>query len=295
VELRAARNDSATFETTSSRLSRKLGATFPALPARLETEGPLCNRFGLAITSPNAGWAEVHASADLAGGPAHPGLIPAGSNRPCPPPPEGSDRPALTPSEVADTVFGWVAVSLPPLPVKDHAESLLVAAYGRMYRCFSSVRGRAGPPRYEADDARILTRALLSTAVQSLWFVAPDDPAERHCRQRSATLDYWIKQRKIAVEEQAAGNDVGDGPERLARNIEVMKADGVAEQRNEHDFSVALNMKAFYTRVYRTGSDTAHYSIGARRLRRTDQRTGHRLSEIGSHGGVERGNVVVAG
>ncbi len=173
---------------------------------------------------------------------------------------------ALPPGDAADAILALVAGSLPPMPgvvVSDHNESLLVATYGRMYRCLTSIRDLAGSPRYEADDARVLTRALLSATLRSLWLVAPDDPVERERRQRSAALAYFIEQRKIAVEERAAGVDVGDAPERLQRNIDAMQAAGVTEPLNEHDIAVKLNMKPFYTRVYRVGSDTTHYSIGA--------------------------------
>jgi len=61
----------------------------------------------------------------------------------------------------------------------------------------------------------------------------------------------------------AALEKLPDAPERLERNINVLRADGVREPLNEHDIAAKLSMKPFYTRVYRPGSDTAHYSIGA--------------------------------
>jgi hypothetical protein len=59
----------------------------------------------------------------------------------------------------------------------DASDAFLRAAYGRGYRCLSSIRELAC--RGEADVAMILTRALLSIVGSSLYLVAPDDADER--------------------------------------------------------------------------------------------------------------------
>ena len=67
----------------------------------------------------------------------------------------------------------------------------------------------------------------------------------------------------MAVEEEAAGVVSDIESNRLADLIDRLKAQGVRPLPSDHDLAVSLNLKPFYTRVYRPGSDTAHYSIGA--------------------------------
>ncbi len=173
--------------------------------------------------------------------------------------------PAPTPLEVANTLLVSVAELLPGVPgveVRDRNDGLLVAAYGRAYRCFTSIRDLA--ERHEADDAAILSRALLSVALRSLWLVQPDDPAEREPRFRRAALSDFEQQRKLAAEEQAAGVYVGDlTPERFQQSIDRLEAEGITQLPNDYEIAVALDLKGFYTRVYRVGSLTTHYSLGS--------------------------------
>ena len=170
-----------------------------------------------------------------------------------------------TPLEVANTLLSWVEESLPGsagVEVRDRNDGLLVGAYGRAYRCFTSIRELAA--RHEADDAWILARALLSIALQSLWLVQPEDLDERERRFRRAGLSYFLRRKTIAAEEQAAGVEVGElTPERFQKSIECLEAEGLAPMPNDHDLAVALDLKGCYTRVYRGGSEMAHYSIGA--------------------------------
>jgi hypothetical protein len=74
---------------------------------------------------------------------------------------------------------------------RDANDAFLRAAYGRAYRCVRSIHGLAC--RGEADDALILTRALLSIVARSLYLVAPDDPSERARRFDSARRS-WAEQ-----------------------------------------------------------------------------------------------------
>jgi hypothetical protein len=170
-----------------------------------------------------------------------------------------------TPIEVADQIIEWVRGSVPDdegIETRDRNDRLLVAAYGRAYRCFVSIRELAG--RGEADDSAILTRALLSVALQSLYLAMPDDPVERDRRFRRAGRTYFEKFIKAAREEAAAGGVLDEADvERAERTIERFKAEGTPPLPNDYDIARELNAIPFYTRVYRTGSDVAHYSIGA--------------------------------
>jgi len=168
----------------------------------------------------------------------------------------------LTPQIAARQISDWVRGALPALDsvaVRDTNDRLLCAAFGRAYRCFESILELAS--RSEADDARILSRALLSTALRSLWLVAPDDQRERELRVGRATMSYLKELRKMVADEEAASVVSDVDTTRLTDIIHMLEAEGVAALPNDHDLAVSLNLKPFYTRVYRPGSDTAHYSI----------------------------------
>lgn len=105
---------------------------------------------------------------------------------------------------------------------------------------------------------------MLSIALRSLWLVQPDDLKERELRVRRASLSYFEQMKKIAAEEMAAGVDVGEmTPERFENTASRLRQLGVRPVPSEYDLAVTLELLPFYTRVYRVGSGTSHYSIGA--------------------------------
>src|SRR5690348_13916223 len=108
----------------------------------------------------------------------------------------------LTALQIADRIIDGVRATTPGeagVETNDRNERLLVAAYGRAHRCFVSTRDLAA--RGEADDAAILTRALLSIALRSLYLVTSEEPAERVRRFRRAGRTFFEETRKMAREE----------------------------------------------------------------------------------------------
>jgi hypothetical protein len=165
---------------------------------------------------------------------------------------------ALTPLAVADRLIERVAETVrgdAGVETRDRNDRLLVAAYGRAYRCFVSIRDLAA--RGEADDAGVLTRALLSIALRSLYLVGSDDPEERDRRFRRAGRTYFEETRKMARDEAAAGG--------VLDQADVDRYDEIIARFNDEGTPPLqeLNIIPFYTRVYRPGSDVAHYSIGS--------------------------------
>ena len=171
----------------------------------------------------------------------------------------------LTPLEIADRIIELVRATTPGdagVDTADRNDRLLVAAYGRAYRCFVSIRELAG--RGEADDAAILTRALLSIGLRSLYLVGSDDPAERDRRFRRAGRTFFEEFKKVAKEEAAAGGVLGEAEvKRTEETIARFEADGMPPLPSDYDIANGLDLLPFYTRVYRPGSEVMHYSIGS--------------------------------
>lgn len=169
-----------------------------------------------------------------------------------------------TPLAIADTIIRRVREATPGdagVVTRDRNERLLVATYGRAYRCFVSIRELAA--RAEADDAVVLTRTLLSIGLRSLYLVDSDEPAEREMRFRRAGRTYFEQSLKAAKEEAALGAIDDAEVERLSTNIERLKEEGVRLLPSDYDIAKGLDLMPFYTRVYRSGSEATHYSIGA--------------------------------
>jgi hypothetical protein len=138
---------------------------------------------------------------------------------------------------------------------------LLGAAYGRAYRLMRSIRETAG--RCEADDALILTRALLSVVGRSLYIVQPDDEAERE-RRFASWRRKWAEDSLRAIDDlAAAGFEPADERARIAAILEAERARGTPPLANDHDLLRALDLSVYYARVYRLASEVVHYSIGS--------------------------------
>jgi hypothetical protein len=140
-------------------------------------------------------------------------------------------------------------------------DAFLRAAYGRAYRCLRSIRELAC--RGEADDAMILTRALLSIVARSLYLVAPDDQDERARRFDSARRS-WAEQALSTLDAlTAAGFEPADDRDRIAGIVTSTEEHGVPPLPNDRDVLASLELEPFYARVYKLASDVIHYSIGS--------------------------------
>jgi Family of unknown function (DUF5677) len=176
------------------------------------------------------------------------------------PEPSGLDRICAVVDTILDAVKKAPTES-PGAAAKDVNDAFLAAAYGRAFRCMRSIRELAG--RGEADDAFILTRALLTIVARSLCLVESDDPEERERRFDSARRS-WAEEALHALDElEAAGFEPTDERERIERIVEATKGRGVPRLPSERKLLSQLGLRPYYARVYKLASDRVHYSIGS--------------------------------
>jgi hypothetical protein len=149
--------------------------------------------------------------------------------------------------------------ALGPAP-RDLNDTFLGAAYARAYRCVRSIKELAW--RGEADDALILTRALLSVIARSLYIVESDDAEERE-RRAAAWRRRWAEDALATIDDLAeTGFDPADDRDRIADIAELEKARGAPRLPPDREMLAALGLSVYYARVYRLASDVVHYSIG---------------------------------
>jgi hypothetical protein len=182
----------------------------------------------------------------------------------------------------ADEVLQLVRTRMPLTDgptVRDWNDRLLVAAFTRAYRCLRSTRRVAGTG--EADDAAVLTRALVALTLRYLWLTRVDDDDERRVRLR-LLVRKWARERATLGEELI---DLGYLPDdtadaRHAREaIAAFRAQANEFVREElgrmpDDCTIAKSLdreleptsprlfELIYARIYRTTSDVAHYGLG---------------------------------
>jgi hypothetical protein len=162
-----------------------------------------------------------------------------------------------------DTILAAVeqaTIDSPGPAQRDLNDTFLTAAYGRAYRCLRSIRQLAG--RGEADDALILTRALLSVVARSLYVVQPERGDERE-RRAAMWRRTWAEDALRAIDDlSASGFEPEDDRDRIERIAEAEKGRGVPRLPNDRDLLMGLGLSIYYARVYRLTSDVVHYSIG---------------------------------
>ena len=146
----------------------------------------------------------------------------------------------------------------------DEAESFLVAAYGRMFRCFRAIRDLAAPPVSDAASALTLTRSMVSTAARSLWIAKPE-----HAVVRAQRFDQW--QLSFVEEERATirglrkqGFRVDEALEQAVerRRLEL-KQKRVKAMPSDRRLLDEIGLANVYDRVHRPGSEATHYSLGS--------------------------------
>lgn len=179
-----------------------------------------------------------------------------------PVPPNSEARVSLEDAlSLANAILGLVeeaAESSPGVPTRDRCDVILLAAYGRAYRCFRSMREVAA--RGEADDAMVLVRALLGLMLRAVYIVQADAPEERERR-----LAQWIgksrrDQRAMLQELKALGYEFTDDDLRKADALVADKA-WAGTLPGDKSLAAELGLSQFYSHVYRSASDAAHYGI----------------------------------
>jgi hypothetical protein len=126
---------------------------------------------------------------------------------------------------------------------------------------------RASARFRRAEDALALTRTLLAITLRSLYLVEPDDPLERDIHLQRMKLKLYRERRTMTRELAAAGADVSDTPDYdpLIASLEAHFASIEKSKEMPADASIArkLKMGIHYARVYRPGSEAAHWGLGA--------------------------------
>jgi hypothetical protein len=211
--------------------------------------------------------------------------------------------------ELADRVLELVRTRLPGTTpqIRDWNDRLLVEAFARAYRCLCSVREIAG--RAEADDAAVLTRALIALTLRYLWLARVDDEDERRDRLQRL-LQKWANDRAKLGEEMIDLGYVPDdeaGAEQLRQNVasfreraDEFRNEGTGQVPDDRSIAIRLDLdlkpesprffELIYTRIYRTTSDVAHYGIGtalAGYPRNPDQPGELSLAKVDEHGAAD--------
>jgi hypothetical protein len=163
----------------------------------------------------------------------------------------------------------WNPQENPP-NVNDWNDEFLVAALARAFRCLVSAREVAC--RGEADDAAVLTRALIALTLRYLWIGrAPDEQR----RERLTRL-----RRKAAADRATLGEElelVGYLPAGTSADVRTvadeLKDDGVKGMPDDRTIAKQLDreltpeethwFEMLYARVYRWTSEPAHYGLAA--------------------------------
>lgn len=162
---------------------------------------------------------------------------------------------------MADGILDLVAQHAPAgVTSRDRNDQFLVLAFGRALRCFRSIRDVAGV-HAEADDAAVLTRALLAMTLRAVWLAIPDDPEERLRRARALELDSIRQLRTQARSLERLSLDPGIPAAALDERIAELERLGVARVPPDEVIARELGDEAIYARIYRTTSSAAHYSL----------------------------------
>lgn len=141
---------------------------------------------------------------------------------------------------------------------RDRNDQFLWLGLARAFRCLRSIRDVV-EQHQEADDAFILTRALASLALRSLWLASPTDEQERIRRGRIIARDSAWQMATQTRELEALGLPVEAPSEtwkQAAAEIEV--SGGVPA---DHRIAGKLGLEVIYATAYRTGSGSAHYTL----------------------------------
>lgn len=163
-----------------------------------------------------------------------------------------------------DAILAAVETSLSTPAVEDEAQSFLVSAYGRAYRCMRAIRELAAPPRADADHALVLTRSLVSTIARSLWLAAPEHGADRAYRFLQWQYRYALDERFTLVDLCRQGFE--PEPEILGKvraAVRRMKEAGIEPMPGDRQLLKVLGLAPLYARVHRLGSDITHFSLGS--------------------------------
>ena len=142
-------------------------------------------------------------------------------------------------------------------------EVFVFLAYGRAYRCFQAIRVLCDDPQSDGDDPLILTRALLSLALRSLWPVSTGDPADREERAQRRTWRTMTEE----IKRLQALNDPTDAEhlDQVQKDVAAVEAWFASRSLKTFELSEAeiakrMDLNVYYDLIYRFGSATTHHS-----------------------------------
>jgi len=113
----------------------------------------------------------------------------------------------------------------------------------------------------EADDAAVLTRALMAMTLRAVWLAVPEDPDERLRRARALELDSIRQLRTQARSLERLSLEPEIPPTVLDERIAELERLGEAGIPPDEVIACGLGDEAIYARIYRTTSNAAHYSL----------------------------------
>jgi hypothetical protein len=162
---------------------------------------------------------------------------------------------------MADGILDLVAQHAPAgVTSRDRNDQFLVLAFGRAFRCFRSIRD-VTCAHAEADDAAVLTRALLAMTLRAIWLAAPDGSQERLRRARALELDSIKQLRTQSRSLERLSLDPGIPATVLDERIAELERLGSGGIPPDEVIARELGDEAIYARIYRTTSNAAHYSL----------------------------------
>jgi hypothetical protein len=161
---------------------------------------------------------------------------------------------------VADRLLTLVVESAPGMThSRDRNDQILWSALGRAFRCYRSIRDVVAD-HAEPDDAAILTRALFSLTLRSLWLASPDNALERSRRGRVYTKHEFAEAEKQAREAVSAGLAVeGETAERWRSRAD--EQGDVGGMPTDVALARSLDLNDLYATMYRSTSGSVHFSL----------------------------------
>lgn len=142
---------------------------------------------------------------------------------------------------------------------RDRNDQILWLGLARGYRCLRSIRDLVAQHQ-EADDALILSRALVSIALRSLWLAAAAESDERVRRGRVFTRDSYRRQSVQARELAAFGFPVEMSAAEWSALDEI---DVAGDIPNDVSLAREFGFEEIYAAVYRTASGSSHFSLAS--------------------------------
>lgn len=111
-------------------------------------------------------------------------------------------------------------------------------------------------------EAMILTRSLLSMTLRAVYVDEPTEPDERRRRFLQYQAMHLQDLERTAAGHEELGLEHGVEMDVVAEAITEIKSAKIGGFPNDTELCRILKLEPFYFRVFRPGSDAAHFSLG---------------------------------